>query len=82
MVYGILRSSSVVLNDVGHALSEEASLKAVNNRLYSNLMKGLPDSVWSNYADLCIGMMGERLWFAVDDSDVQKPYGKRFEALS
>ena len=82
MVYGILRSSSVVLNDVGHALSEEASLKAVNNRLYSNLMKGLPDSVWSNYADLCIGMMGERLWFAVDDSDVQKPYGKHFEALS
>ena len=82
MVYGILRSSSVVLNDIGHALSEEASLKAVNNRLYSNLMKGLPDHVWSSYADLCIGMMGERLWFAVDDSDVQKPYGKHFEALS
>ena len=82
MVYGILRSSSVVLNDIGHALSEEASLKTVNNRLYSNLMKGLPPSLWSNYADLCIGMMGGRLWFAVDDSDVQKPYGKHFESLS
>ncbi|MDY6392534.1 MAG: hypothetical protein SPL80_06820 [Bacilli bacterium] len=82
MVFGILKSSSVVLNDIGHALSEGASLKAVNNRLYSNLMKGLPDHVWSSYADLCIGMMGERLWLAVDDSDVQKPYGKHFEALS
>lgn len=82
MVFGILKSSSVVLNDIGHALSEGASLKAVNNRLYSNLMKGLPDYVWSNYADLCIRMMGDRLWFAVDDSDVQKPYGKHFEALS
>ena len=45
MVFGILKSSSVVLNDIGHALSEGASLKAVNNRLYSNLMKGLPDPV-------------------------------------
>jgi len=82
MVYGILKSSSVVLNDIGLALGEKSSLKAVNNRLYSNLMKGLPDSHWSNYADICIKAMGGDLWFAVDDSDVQKPYGRAFEALS
>ncbi|MDD7064391.1 MAG: hypothetical protein PUI76_03845, partial [Mollicutes bacterium] len=38
--------------------------------------------VWSNFADACVRMMGGDLWFAVDDSDVQKPYGKAFESLS
>lgn len=82
MVFGILKSSSVVLNDVAHALGEKASIKTVNNRLYANLLRGLPDGVWSNFADACVRMMGGDLWFAVDDSDVQKPYGKAFESLS
>ena len=82
MVFGILKSSSVVLNDVAHALGEKASIKTVNNRLYANLLRGLPDGAWSNFADACVRMMGGDLWFAVDDSDVQKPYGKAFESLS
>lgn len=39
MTYGILKSKSIVLNDIAHSLNEEASLKKVNERLYKNLMR-------------------------------------------
>lgn len=42
MVYGILKSKSIVLNEIAHSLNEDASLKKVNERLYKNLMRN-PD---------------------------------------
>lgn len=42
MMYGILKSKSIVLNDVAYSLNEKTSLKKVNERLYKNLM-GMPD---------------------------------------
>ncbi len=42
MTYGILKSKSVVLNDIAHALNEDVPLKKVNERIYKNLMRA-PD---------------------------------------
>lgn len=38
MMYGILKSKSIVLNDIAYSLNEKTSLKKVNERLYKNLM--------------------------------------------
>ena len=42
MVYGILKSKSIVLNEITHSLNEYASLKKIKERLYKNLMRS-PD---------------------------------------
>ena len=39
ITFGILKSSSLVLNDIAYALNEKTSLKKVNERLYKNLQK-------------------------------------------
>ncbi|MGI6782224.1 MAG: hypothetical protein ACOX56_05320 [Acholeplasmataceae bacterium] len=39
MVFGILKSSSMVLNDIAYSLNENIALKKVNERLYRNLLK-------------------------------------------
>lgn len=42
MVYGILKSKSIVLNEIAHSLNEDIPLKKTNTRLYTNLMR-IPD---------------------------------------
>ncbi len=83
MVYGILKSKSIVLNDIAHALNEESSLKKVNERLYKNLMR-IPDiNERHNLIKVGLTYMREKeKVFIIDDTDVMKPYGKHFECLS
>lgn len=82
IVFGILKSGSLVLNDIAYALNETISLKKVNTRLYKNLNKSINFTKKVNYIKTALSYMDDdNLVFLVDDSDVAKPYGKAFENL-
>ena len=83
MIYGILKSKSIVLNDIAHSLNEETSLKKVNERLYKNLMR-IPDiNERHNMIKVGLSYMREKeKVFLIDDTDVMKPYGKAFEGMA
>ena len=76
MIYGILKSKSIVLNEIAHSLNEETSLKKVNERLYKNLMR-IPDiNERHNMIKVGLSYMREKeKVFLIDDTDVMKPYG-------
>lgn len=83
MIYGILKSKSIVLNDIAHSLNEEALLKKVNERLYKNLMRTPDINERHNMIKVGLSYMRENeKVFLVDDTDVMKPYGKAFEAMA
>lgn len=83
MLFGILKSSSLILNDIGHALNEDISLKKINKRLYSNLLKGENTRTKHNYINKCLKYLNQDHYtFIVDDSDIIKPYGHTFESLT
>lgn len=83
MIYGILKSKSIVLNNIAHSLNEETTLKKVNERLYKNLMR-IPDLIERhNLIKVGLSLMREKeKVFVIDDTDVIKPYGKAFEGMS
>lgn len=82
LVYGILKSKSIVLNDIAHALNEDVSLKKVNERLYKNLMRAPEITERHNLIKLGLSYMKKKeKVFIIDDTDVMKPYGKAFEAM-
>ena len=82
LVYGILKSKSIVLNDIAHALNEDVSLKKVNERLYKNLMRAPEITERHNLIKLGLSYKKEKeKVFIIDDTDVMKPYGKAFEAM-
>lgn len=83
MTFGILKSSSIVLNDIAHALNEKIILKKTNYRLQRNLTVPIDVAIKHNYIKSALGYMNnDDLVFLVDDSDIIKPYGKQFEKLS
>lgn len=83
MVYGILKSKSIVLNEVAHALNEDISLKKTNKRLYTNLMRAPDINERHNMIKVGLSYMREKeKVFIIDDTDVMKPYGKAFEGLT
>lgn len=82
MIFGILKSSSLVLNDIAHSLNEETTLKQINERLYLNLSKGENNQTKRNYINKCLTYLNPNHYiFIVDDSDIIKPYGRAFESL-
>ena len=83
MVYGILKSKSIVLNEIAHSLNEDTTLKKVNERLYKNLMR-IPDvNERHNMIKIGLSYMREKeKVFLIDDTDVMKPYGKAFEGVA
>ena len=83
MTYGILKSKSIVLNDIAHSLNEETSLKKVNERLYKNLMRSPDINERHNMIKVGLSYMRENeKVFLIDDTDVMKPYGKAFEGMA
>ena len=83
MVYGILKSKSIVLNEIAHSLNEDASLKKVNERLYKNLMRSPDINERHNMIKAGLSYMREKeKVFLIDDTDVIKPYGKAFEGMA
>src|SRR5699024_2082175 len=80
-IYGILRSGSVVLKKIGGALNEPIQIKNTIDRLSQHLQQPLSSDVQQNYTSKMVNTLGENPIILVDDSDIIKPYGEKFEAL-
>ena len=80
-VYGILKSGSIVLKKIGTALNERINIKNTIDRLSRNLQRPMSPEIQRNYTAKMAGTLGKRPVILVDDSDVIKPYGQKFEAL-
>lgn len=81
MIYGILSSKSCVLSEIAHALKEPIRKKNTIDRLSRQLADGIDPRTISNYERIVKKCLPESPLVFVDDSDVVKPYGKKFEDL-
>lgn len=81
MIYGILKSKDILLSSIADALQEKTKKANTIDRLSNNLALDLPESIDSAYKNLAIDTLGDNPVFLVDDSDVIKPLGKKFEDL-
>lgn len=81
MIYGISKSKDILLSNISDALDENIKKSNTINRLSDNLNKELSTSIDSNYIDIAIDTLGDNPIFLVDDSDIIKPLGQKFENL-
>ena len=81
MIYGISKSKDVLLSSISEALNEKTKKAFVIDRLSDNLSCDLDDNIDKNYCNTVIDSFGENPVFIIDDSDVVKPLGSKFEDL-
>lgn len=80
-MFGMLKSESVILKDIATALNEPIQIKNIIDRLSRNLQNVLSVDTHVNYLKKMVSALGENPVILVDDSDVIKPHGKKFEVL-
>ena len=81
MIYGIAKSKDILLSSIANALDERTKKAYTIDRLSDNLSKDISSSIEENYIQLVMDSLGENPVFIVDDSDVIKPLGSKFEDL-
>lgn len=81
MTYGILKSGSVLISDISESLNEEVKKINTEERLCRNLGKDFSDSIKTEYLKLVQSSLGEHPIVLVDDTDIVKRYGRKFESL-
>lgn len=81
MIYGISKSKDVLLSSIAEALNEDTKKAYTINRLSDNLVSDLSVSIDDNYNNLVMDALGDTPVFLVDDSDIVKPLGEKFEDL-
>lgn len=81
MTYGMLASESCLLTDIVDQLHETS--KKVNSveRLTRHLNKGIPTNALSSYFSVIRKWIPDEPVIHIDDSDIVKPDGYKFEAL-
>ena len=81
MTYGMLASQSCLLTNIFDQLHENS--KKVNSveRLTRHLNKGIPKDAQKSYLTFVRTMVSSNPIIHIDDSDVIKPEGRKFEAL-
>lgn len=81
MTYGMLASESCLLTDVADQLHEDS--KKVNSveRLTRHLNKGTPKQALHSYLQTVRKWVPDQPVIHIDDSDIVKPDGYKFEAL-
>jgi len=81
ITYGMLASGSCLLTDVADQLHEDS--KKVNSveRLSRHLNKGVPKEALRSYLHTVLKLVPDEPVVHLDDSDVVKPDGYKFEAL-
>ena len=81
MTYGMLSSGSCLLTDVVDQLHEPA--KKVNSveRLTRHLNKGIPAKALNSYLSVIRKWIPDEPVIHIDDSDIVKPDGYKFESL-
>lgn len=82
IIYGISKSKSILLSDISDSLMESINKVNTVERLSNNLMKDISNSVSKNYQTQMLKSinMNDPV-ILVDDSDVIKPYGNKFDSL-
>ena len=82
IIYGISKSKSILLSDISDSLMESINKVNTVERLSNNLMKDISNSVCKNYKTQMLKSinMNDPV-ILVDDSDVIKPYGNKFDSL-
>ena len=81
MTYGMLASRSCLLSDVTDALHENIKKKNTIERLANHLADGAPDLLLPNYLKTIKRWIPSEPVIHIDDSDVVKPKGYKFESL-
>ena len=81
MTYGMLASESCLLTDIVDQLHENT--KKVNSveRLTRHLNKGIPSAALKSYLSTVRKWVPSEPVIHIDDSDIVKPDGYKFEAL-
>ena len=81
ITYGMLASRSCLLTDVVDQLHEDSKKINIVERLSRHLDKGIPAEAASSYLQQIKKWVPEEPVIHIDDSDVVKPAGYKFEAL-
>ena len=81
MIYGISKSKDVLLSSISSALNENTKKINIIDRLSNNLSVDLNENLDKNYCNLVMDSLDENPVFLIDDSDIIKPLGKKFEDL-
>ena len=81
MIYGISKSKDILLSSIAEELDENTKKAYTINRLSDNLTWDLDESIDKNYCNMVIDSFGENPVFIIDDSDIIKPLGQKFEDL-
>lgn len=82
MIYGTMRSQSSIISNISDALEED--IKKINTveRLTRNLNNDLNHNlIYQNYMKEVLKVVDDEPVILVDDSDIIKPYGSKFESL-
>lgn len=81
MFYGILKAQSLIVSDIARNLENGKSVKTNFKRLQRHLGSFNEYNMMKAYQEQVSSILGKEPIFLVDDSDIQKPYGKAFEDL-
>ena len=81
MTYGILASKSCLLTDISDQLHENSKKVNTVERLTRHLDKGVPPAALQSYLSMIRSMASSDPVIFINDSDIVKPDGKRFESL-
>lgn len=81
MIYGISKSKDILLSSIADSLNENTKKAYVIDRLSDNLSLDLDTTINESYNNLVMDSLGQDPVFLVDDSDIIKPLGQKFEDL-
>ena len=81
MTYGMLAAGSCLLTDVVDQLHEDSKKINIVDRLSRHLDKGVPAQAASSYLQQIKNWVPSEPVIHIDDSDVVKPGGYKFESL-
>ncbi|WP_303863603.1 transposase [Alkalibaculum bacchi] len=81
MIYGMLASKSCLLTEIADQLHETSKKVNVVERLSKNLHKGVAHQLQNSYLDTIKQWVPDEPVIHIDDSDIVKPNGYKFEAL-
>ena len=81
MTYGMLASGSCLLTDIVDQLHEDPKKVHSVERLARHLNKGVPKKALNSYLSTIRKWVPDEPVIHIDDSDVVKPNGVKFEAL-
>lgn len=81
ITYGMLAANSCLLTDVVDQLHEDSKKVNIVERLARHLNNGIPEEAQASYHETLCKWVPDEPVIHIDDSDIIKPSGSKFEAL-